>query len=77
VVVDITAGGAFFLNGKEVSNPNDLRQLARVEHDRNPDVRVIIRADADVAFKRVILAVDLMKQAGIAKYAFAVTPLPH
>ncbi|NUO47388.1 MAG: biopolymer transporter ExbD [Polyangiaceae bacterium] len=74
--VDVTANGQFWFNGKEVSNPEDLLKLAEQERRRDPNVRVIIRADADVPFKRVILAVDMMRRAGIAKYAFGVTPTP-
>jgi hypothetical protein len=74
IAVDISADGRFWFNGKEVSNADDLLPLARAEHDRDPNVRAIIRADAAVTFQRVILAMDMLKQAGIAKLAFGVTP---
>jgi len=42
---------------------------------KNKDLRAVIRADKTVEHGRVIHVLDLLKQAGIAKIAFAVTPM--
>jgi len=50
--------------------------LARTAQRDNPDLRAVIRADAAVSHGRVIRALDLLKQAGVSRIAFGVSPVP-
>jgi PBP1b-binding outer membrane lipoprotein LpoB len=52
--------------------------LVRVAHDgvgSNPEIRAIIKADRR-AWGHVVQVIDRLKQGGIARLAFAVSPLP-
>jgi biopolymer transport protein ExbD len=40
-------------------------------------MRVVIRADKKVEHGRVIRVLDILKQAGLAKFAFGVAPVPR
>jgi biopolymer transport protein ExbD len=73
--VDVNADGSFEANGKRVTE-QELLTLARQEIGRAPDLRAIIRADKNVVYQRVIHVMDLLKQAGISRLAFAVTVSP-
>ncbi|MCA9593944.1 MAG: biopolymer transporter ExbD [Myxococcales bacterium] len=71
--VELTRDGAVSVNGKPLSNVDDLRRIAQQAHDGNPDVRAVIRADKDVAWGSVVHVLDLLKQGSVAKIAFGVS----
>ena len=48
---------------------------ARGDTPRRADLRAVIKADGTVQHQRVIHVLDLLKQAGISKIAFGVTPI--
>ena len=52
-----------------------LLPLAREGHAKSADLRAVIKADGTVQHQRVIHVLDLLKQAGISKIAFGVTPV--
>ena len=72
--VDLAADGAARVDSKGVPNDEGILPLARQAHTDNKDIRAVIRADRKVEHGRVIHVLDLLKQAGIAKIAFAVSP---
>jgi biopolymer transport protein ExbD len=61
--------------------PKEARQRRRAAsarregHAKTADLRAVIKADGTVQHQRVIHVLDLLKQAGIAKIAFGVTPI--
>jgi biopolymer transport protein ExbD len=66
-------------NGTEVdsapvANDDAILPLARAAHDKNPELRAVIKADSSVTHGRVIHVLDLLKQAQVAKIAFGVQP---
>jgi biopolymer transport protein ExbD len=63
------------VDSKRIANDNALLPLAREGHARNGDLRAVIKADSTVRHGRVMHVLDLLKQAGIAKIAFGVTPV--
>jgi biopolymer transport protein ExbD len=63
------------VDSKRIANDNALLPLAREGHARNSDLRAVIKADSTVRHGRVMHVLDLLKQAGIAKIAFGVTPI--
>jgi biopolymer transport protein ExbD len=69
--VDVSADGRLWVETRPVSEP-ELRQKADAAQRATPDVRAVIRAHPDVRHGRVIEVLDLLKQAGIRKIAFAV-----
>jgi biopolymer transport protein ExbD len=73
--VELYAGGDIMVDQKKLANDDALFPLAREGHAKTPDLRAVIKADGTVQHQRVIHVLDLLKQAGIAKIAFGVTPV--
>ena len=71
--IDLGATGEVAVDSKRVPNEEAILPLAREAHAKNPEVRAVIRADTAVPHGRVIRAMDLLKQAGVAKVAFGVS----
>jgi biopolymer transport protein ExbD len=73
--VELYASGDIMVDQKKLPNDDALFPLARESHAKTPDLRAVIKADGTVQHQRVIHILDLLKQAGIAKIAFGVTPI--
>jgi biopolymer transport protein ExbD len=73
--LELHANGDTLVDGKKVANEEALLPLAREAQAKNTDLRAVIRADQAVPHGRVIRALDLLKQAGVSKIAFGVTPV--
>jgi biopolymer transport protein ExbD len=71
----LAADGSAQVDTHNIPNDDAILALARETHQRNPDVRAVIKADSSVPHGRVIHVLDLLKQAQIAKIAFGVTPI--
>jgi len=74
--LELHANGDTVIDGKKVPNDDAILPLAREAQAKNPELRAVIRADTSVQHGRVIRALDLLKQAGVSKIAFGVTPVP-
>ncbi len=72
--VELTADGKTSVDKSEVKNDATLTALAKDAKAKNKDLRAVIRADKTVQHGRVIHVLDLLKRAGVAKIAFAVSP---
>lgn len=72
--VELGADGATLVDSEPVPNDQAVAALAKTAREKNPDLRAVIRADKKVEHGRVIRVLDLLKRAGIAKIAFAVSP---
>jgi biopolymer transport protein ExbD len=72
--VIVPTSGPMLVNGGAV--PDDGAFLARVRGAlvARPEVRAVINADGATAHRRVIHALDLLRQAGIARIAFGTVP---
>jgi biopolymer transport protein ExbD len=73
--IELTADGKTFVDSKEVASDAAVSNLAREAKDKNEDLRAVIRADKKVEHGRVIGVLDLLKRAGVAKIAFAISKL--
>jgi biopolymer transport protein ExbD len=74
--VELNENGDTFANGKRIGEERAVLEMAREALAKNGDLRAIIRADAAVPHGRVLRMLDLLKQAGVSKIAFGVTPVP-
>lgn len=74
MAVDVSAAGECSVDGKQVGACDNILAPAKEAAAKNPDIRAVIRADKDARHAVVMRAIDLLKQAGIAKIAFAVSP---
>ncbi len=73
--VQLHANGDVFVDQKRLSGDDAVLALAREARAKNEDLRAVIQADQTVTHGRVIHVLDLLKQAGVAKIAFGVTPV--
>ena len=75
--VELTVDGKTRVDSLAVPSDDSISDLARQAKAKNKEVRAVIRADKKVEHGRVIRVLDLLKQAGVAKIAFAVAPAPR
>jgi biopolymer transport protein TolR len=71
--VTVDQAGAIFVDTRGV-NEVELTNTMRQRHGENPEVRVIIAADQRVAHGRVVRVMDLIRQAGVSKFAIETQP---
>jgi len=73
--VDIEANGDVHVDGAKLDKVEEVLAKAKEALSKNSEMRVNIRADSSVPHGKVMRVVDLLKQAGISKIAFGVTPI--
>ena len=73
--LELHANGDIVIAGKRMSDDKAVLGLAREALAKNKDLRAVIRADQTVQHGRIIRILDLLKQAGVSKIAFGVTPV--
>ncbi|WP_437604148.1 ExbD/TolR family protein [Sorangium sp. So ce590] len=73
--LELHANGDTLADGKKLAGEDAILPIAREAQAKNPELRAVIRADTTVPHGRVIRALDLLKQAGVSKIAFGVTPI--
>jgi biopolymer transport protein ExbD len=73
--VDMTSDGKTFFQKTLVPNDEDLTAKAKDAKSKNEEVRAVIRADEKVEHGSVVHIIDVLKNAGVQKIAFAVTPV--
>lgn len=73
--VELTADGKTVVDTQPVKDDEAIPPLAKAAKTKNKDLRAVIRADRKVEHGRVIHVLDLLNRVGIAKIAFAVSPV--
>lgn len=71
ITVTIGSDGKTLLNGKPVPD-EEISNYAKQAIAQKPETQAIISADKDVAHGRVIGVIDLIKSAGITKFAITI-----
>lgn len=74
--VAIAPNGDMTVDRTPVADGKQLLELARAARAKSTDLRAVIQADSSVPHGKVVKAMDLLKQGGIAKIAFGVSPEP-
>ena len=59
------------IDGK-IANDQQVKNAASEEAKKNPDIQAIISADKDVTHGRVVSVLDLVKAAGVKKFAISI-----
>ncbi|MGC3996704.1 MAG: biopolymer transporter ExbD [Anaeromyxobacter sp.] len=72
--ISLLADGSTAVDGAPVQGEAELVRRARQALAAAPELRAVIQADGSVAHARVMAALDLLRQAGVARIAFAVAP---
>jgi biopolymer transport protein ExbD len=75
--VELTTDGKVRVDSTQVASDEAIADLAKQAKARNKDMRVVIRADKKVEHGRVIRVLDILKQAGLSKFAFGVARAPR
>jgi len=73
--IELRADGPMQVDGKPLTKDEEVLPLAKEAQAKNPDLRAVIRADSAVPHGRVIRVLDLLKQAGVSKIAFGISPV--
>jgi biopolymer transport protein ExbD len=71
LTLTVKADGSALLNGKP-SSDDDISLFARNAFAANAEIQAIIAADKDVPHGRVIGVIDLVKTAGITRFAITI-----
>jgi biopolymer transport protein ExbD len=71
----LTKEGGLFLNGDKTDD-GGLRRFIAAELPKNPDLQAVIAADKVVPHGSVVHVIDLVKRAGIRKFAINVESGP-
>lgn len=74
--VELYANGELKVNGTKLAGDDAILALAKEQLAKSADLRAVIRADTTVPHGRVIRVLDLLKQGGVSKIAFGVSPIP-
>ncbi len=69
--ISITADGKISLNGV-AADEEKVKAKAMEEAQKNPEVQAIIAADKDVAHGKVVGIIDIVKSAGVKKFAISI-----
>jgi biopolymer transport protein ExbD len=72
--VTMNAAGETMVDSRRIEKDTELLALARKARSANPDLRAVIHADSEVNHGRVVRVMDMLRQGGIGKIAFGVTP---
>ncbi len=67
----IRQDGSLSLDGQPVDD-QQVRNAAAQEAKKNPDIQAIISADKDVPHGRVVSVLDIVKSAGVKKFAISI-----
>src|SRR5687767_14578902 len=74
--LSLKADGTTQVDGAPVPTDGALLALARDALVRHPELRAVVQADGVVPHSRVMHALDVLRQAGLARVAFGVQPGP-
>lgn len=69
-LVTMKQDGSLWLEDKEITK-DELLQKAQAEQRRNPQFSVVLRADQELDYGKVIALLDEMKGAGISRFGLA------
>jgi biopolymer transport protein ExbD len=75
--VTIPAAGPTQVNGQAVADERALRGRAAAALAQDPELRAVIQADGSIPHRRVIAALDALREAGLTKVAFATQAEPE
>ena len=72
--VAVTESGAFLLNGSTVTEFDLERQIIEAK-EKNPNIQAIIAADENALHKYTVKAINIIKKAGVERFAIQVERL--
>lgn len=73
IPIFLSKDNRLFFNKKEI-NIKSLQYFIEKELDKNPDIVVLFNCDEEVAFKKVVLVMDILKNSGVKNVAISHRP---
>lgn len=73
VTISIDAAGQIYVQDERVDDADLRRRILNISKG-DPNMRVVLRADADTKHKRVIFAMDTVRELGMGKIGIATMP---
>jgi biopolymer transport protein ExbD len=70
--LSLRADGATFIDGSPSPGDEDVLARARAALKQAPELRAVVQADGSVPHRRVMHALDVLRQAGLSRVAFGV-----
>ncbi|PIX77504.1 MAG: protein TolR [bacterium (Candidatus Ratteibacteria) CG_4_10_14_3_um_filter_41_18] len=70
IIVSISARGNYYLDNRHYQFPQLTERLQEISK-KNPEVSIIVKADKDVTYAKVIKVLDAAREAGILKVGLA------
>ncbi len=74
VVISIKADGQLYVQDERVKDADLRRRILNISKG-DPNMRVVIRADANAKHKRLVYALDTIRELGMGKVGIATVPL--
>lgn len=74
VTVSINADGRLFVQDERVEDADLRRRVLNISKG-DPNMRVVLRADAEAKHKRVVYVLDTIRELGMGKVGIATTPI--
>lgn len=74
VTVSINAEGQMFVQDEPVADGELRRRILNISKG-DPNMRVVLRADAEAKHKRVVFVLDTVRELGMGKVGIATVPL--
>ncbi len=72
VVISVDSSGQFYVQDEPVQDADLRRRILNISKG-DPNMRVILRADADTRHRRVVYILDTIKELGMGKVGIATT----
>jgi biopolymer transport protein ExbD len=73
--VSLATDGRISVDGVAVTSDEDLLGRAKASLQRSPELRAVIQADGQVPHRDVMRTLDVLRQAGLSRIAFGVSPI--
>jgi biopolymer transport protein ExbD len=70
--LSLRADGTTFVDGDSAPHDEDVFDRAKRALAKQPELRAVVQADGSVPHQRVMHALDILRQAGLSRVAFAV-----
>ncbi len=74
VIISIKADGQLYVQDERVKDADLRRRILNITKG-DPNMRVVIRADADARHKRLVYTLDTIRELGMGKVGIATVPL--
>jgi biopolymer transport protein ExbD len=73
--ISVAANSTLFVDGQQIETPALQARLFQVGR-KNKDARILVKGDREVAYKRMMEVMDMVRQAGLTRIVLPTEPKP-